>query len=318
VAREFWHNPALIIGLALEPDVRTTFEVTHCGQMESVELASFADWQQLPADPCCFAYFCKNRQSQAPMASATFVRSFNVSERVLDQHQAIQEIRPERDWDLPDKTIQAVEYTKMPPVRGFVGAKPPRYSVVVCGLIAVQDRNDAGGVQWVAAARGFVDKKEPVRVGDGGDLADIMVVDVYDDTIKVREEHWGDESIDFRAECIGSFERFSGRALTLLHSGVGEARECALVSSSIARKERKRLPCPGKRRYHVIDLHVSNRTVSLAPSADPGPIQWVGKAFHWVRGHTRVCASGKQTWVRPHHRGNRAFGVVEKDYEVVL
>jgi hypothetical protein len=57
----------------------------------------------------------------------------------------------------------------------------------------------------------------------------------------------------------------------------------------------------------TVDLYASG-------SSSGGNGQGNGKRFHAVRKHLRQLNSGKKVFVKPHFRGDKSIGVVEKDY----
>ena len=57
----------------------------------------------------------------------------------------------------------------------------------------------------------------------------------------------------------------------------------------------------------TVDLYASG-------SSSGGNGQGNGKRFHAVRKHLRQLNSGKRVFVKPHFRGDKSIGVVEKDY----
>jgi len=65
--------------------------------------------------------------------------------------------------------------------------------------------------------------------------------------------------------------------------------------------------------FHILKIKMGHgESHPLDPDHQPG----TPHRFHWVRGHIRQYASGHQTFVRPHTRGNPALGSIEKVYEV--
>lgn len=82
---------------------------------------------------------------------------------------------------------------------------------------------------------------------------------------------------------------------------------------------RKQMRAMAEGRAPLYDFHVLKiRSDSKEPRGEHLGGTHATPRLHWVRGHIRHYATGNQTYVRPHTRGDPALGAVDKTYEVML
>jgi hypothetical protein len=297
--KNIYANPAAAWATTHHAPKAHVFEVSRIDDMKNVECASWDDWQQLPARPTIFAY----RTAQGGVPSATVVHREPLPQALAcvegDTLIAVEKNGKETMVPAHIRLSEDGLVTGILDMTWFPG------SLIEVGYSIVQTTDFPHGDAAFMPVR--------MRVFDHkGRL--IRAINAYETMEDVDD---ADIAKMFR-ETQGCVVNYAGRAITLLHQEVAKPRKvAATVRGSLDRRERRRFPSASNRRYEVLELHLGGRVVTLSPDSDPGPIKWVGKAYHFVRGHVRVCASEKRTWVRPHYRGNKAFGEVTKDYEVL-
>lgn len=66
--------------------------------------------------------------------------------------------------------------------------------------------------------------------------------------------------------------------------------------------------------YRVVSIDLPTRAKIIRRGILTG--QGTPKKRHWCRGHMRRLKSGKSIWIRPHERGNEAYGTIYHDYHL--
>lgn len=66
--------------------------------------------------------------------------------------------------------------------------------------------------------------------------------------------------------------------------------------------------------YRVVSIDLPTKAKTIRRGILTG--HGTPKKRHWCRGHIRRLANGKAIWIKPHERGNEAYGVIYHDYHL--
>ena len=64
--------------------------------------------------------------------------------------------------------------------------------------------------------------------------------------------------------------------------------------------------------YRVVSIDLPTRAKKIRRSILTG--NGTPKKRHWCRGHIRRYSDGRRVWIKPHERGNEAYGTIYHDY----